>query len=351
MKSRLDLTILLFIILVLSACAPTSGSEPTTNELMDTKPDTTNTDTTIPTAIPTAVPIATAVPTSTPIPTSTAVPTPTNDLNTDANGESAPLSSLDTETKSVLIGTANVTGMEIALLESFPVQVNVAISGMLPDGCTTLGPIEVQQTENTFYVTVHTTRPAGMMCTQIVSEFKDSVALDVQGLKAGTYTVNLNGLMDTFTLDTDNPMSTPDTSSVPNGLDDADMATLMELTLQQALVAQQIPDYQLLTDKENVVLSDERINPALLPNLPGINLIVMTPGEIQQKADADGDFLYLRFQEITATSPDNVRISLGNTWATNSLMERVYVSGGGFTMEYTHTSDGWQGEITLKWES
>ena len=90
------------------------------------------------------------------------------------------------------------------ILESFPVQVHVNVTGYLGDGCTTLGNIETTQESDTFLVNITTQRPTEALCTQQLVGFEENVALDVQGLPAGTYTVDVNGVTDTFTLDVDN---------------------------------------------------------------------------------------------------------------------------------------------------
>jgi inhibitor of cysteine peptidase len=42
------------------------------------------------------------------------------------------------------------------------------------------------------------------MCTQALVPFEESIDLDVRGLPAGTYTVDVHGETATFTLDVDN---------------------------------------------------------------------------------------------------------------------------------------------------
>jgi len=42
------------------------------------------------------------------------------------------------------------------------------------------------------------------MCAQVMTPFEEVVALDVVGLKAGVYTVDVNGVGDTFELQMDN---------------------------------------------------------------------------------------------------------------------------------------------------
>ncbi len=103
---------------------------------------------------------------------------------------------------------ATVESLEVMILESFPVQVEVQVSGYLPDGCTELDEITVEQEGQDFILTVHTRRPTGeIACTQALVAFEETVALDVEGLEAGTYTVIAQEQQATFTLDVDNEMS------------------------------------------------------------------------------------------------------------------------------------------------
>lgn len=108
-----------------------------------------------------------------------------------------------------MAGRARVEQIEILILESFPVRVNVIARGNLPDGCTRIDQIEQQRQGNTFLVTITTARPADQMCTQALVPFEQVISLDVAGLKAGTYTVDVNGVQDTFELATDNSPPAP----------------------------------------------------------------------------------------------------------------------------------------------
>jgi hypothetical protein len=270
----------------------------------------------------------------------------------DPTATTAPVETIDPE--NLMIGEAQVETLDILIMESFPVQVNVHVTGYLGDGCTTLGDIETTQEGDTFLVHITTQRPADAMCTQQLVGFEENVALDVEGLPAGTYTVDVNGVTDTFTLDMDNSPQLPGTdegSIFDLGLPDEELTELLRLTLERALVAQEIPDYALLADQDEIVLSTENIDPALLPELDGVDLVTMSPEEIQAKADADGDFPYLRFQGFEAVSPDEVNISLGSSWAIGADSDMLYLSGGGFTINYTRTADGWTGEVTEAWIS
>ena len=106
----------------------------------------------------------------------------------------------------VITGEAMVESIEILLLESFPIQVLVVAQGNLPDSCTEISEITKEQDGNTFRVTITTTRPADAMCAEMLVPFEERISLDVVGLPAGVYTVNVNGVSDTFEFAVDNAM-------------------------------------------------------------------------------------------------------------------------------------------------
>jgi inhibitor of cysteine peptidase len=101
-------------------------------------------------------------------------------------------------------GTAQVDSIDILILESFPVQIHVLAKGHLPDSCTTIDHISEELDGATFRVTITTARPGGESCAQVLTPFEENIPLDVYGLAAGTYTVEVNGVTGTFTLDIDN---------------------------------------------------------------------------------------------------------------------------------------------------
>jgi len=103
---------------------------------------------------------------------------------------------------------ATVESLNILILESFPVQVEVQVSGYLPDGCTELDEITAEREGQEFIITVRTRRPTGdIACTQALVPFEETVVLDVEGLEAGTYTVIAQEQEAAFTLEVDNEIS------------------------------------------------------------------------------------------------------------------------------------------------
>lgn len=113
-----------------------------------------------------------------------------------------------------VVGQALVESVEVQILESFPVRVNLIVNGYLRDACTEIAEIRQQffgepfggdaGDENTFYVDILTVREAGALCAQVLMPFEETIPLDVAGLPAGAYTVVVNEVQTTFELAVDN---------------------------------------------------------------------------------------------------------------------------------------------------
>ena len=130
----------------------------------------------------------------------------------------------ETPSGDTIHGEAAVNAIDILILESFPVQIQVLARGYLPDGCTEIDTVSqidgVGQVrgDRTFTVTITTIRPADAICTQALVPFEETFSLDVYGLPAGTYTVDVNGVTGTFELAVDNaPQAEPDAPQTEPG--------------------------------------------------------------------------------------------------------------------------------------
>lgn len=110
---------------------------------------------------------------------------------------------------------ANVESIDILILESFPVQINVIAEGYLPDGCTEIDEINTEKEGNNFNITITTKRPKDAICTQAIESFKETIPLEVHGLSAGNYTVNVNGVTGSFELAVDNILEETPNSMPP----------------------------------------------------------------------------------------------------------------------------------------
>jgi uncharacterized protein YgiM (DUF1202 family) len=108
------------------------------------------------------------------------------------------------------VGKADVQSVEIQILESYPVQVNVIARGQLPDaGCTTIADVSQTRTGNTFTVTLTTKVDPLALCSQVITPFEHVIPLDVSSLLPALYIVNVNGVEGSFDLPNIQPTPAP----------------------------------------------------------------------------------------------------------------------------------------------
>lgn len=100
---------------------------------------------------------------------------------------------------------ALIEGIEIKIIESFPLQIHVVVSGLLPTPCHHPGPINKRFTDNRFEIAVNIIPPqAGTVCITVVEPFETTIPLDVYGLPAGSYQIFVNDKSESFVLNKDN---------------------------------------------------------------------------------------------------------------------------------------------------
>jgi inhibitor of cysteine peptidase len=119
-----------------------------------------------------------------------------------------PSGAAGTPSDELAYGTADVEEVTVQLMESFPVQVAVVAQGHLRDGCTEIHEVKssFDEENRTFSVEITTVRERDAVCTQALVPFEKRIELDVRGLRAGTYSVDVNGVREAFTLDVDNEL-------------------------------------------------------------------------------------------------------------------------------------------------
>lgn len=98
---------------------------------------------------------------------------------------------------------AKVTGVEVVVAESYPPQYFAVASGQLPDNCTGIDGSTQTMQARTIKITLVTARPEDAMCTTAVQPFEESIPINVDGLSAGQYTVEVNGVPATLNLTED----------------------------------------------------------------------------------------------------------------------------------------------------
>lgn len=104
-----------------------------------------------------------------------------------------------------IVQPALVESAEVRILESFPVQVQVEVTGLLSNGCAALTePVQVNGDDNTITITLNESYPADAACTLAMVPFTEVISVDVLGLPAGDYVVVVNNFGAGFSLAVDN---------------------------------------------------------------------------------------------------------------------------------------------------
>ncbi len=132
---------------------------------------------------------------------------------------------------------------------------------------------------------------------------------------------------------------------------DRGKAELIKLTLERAILDKEIPDYESIKDKRNIVLSTENIRKELVPRIKGLKLIVLNADEILDKADKEGVFSYLRFNRLNLQNSENAVVELWVGYAKPKNSNLGSLCSGGFTLFYKKVSGHWEvAYYIVKWQ-
>jgi hypothetical protein len=86
-----------------------------------------------------------------------------------------------------------IDSVEVLILESFPPQLQLLVSGYIPDGCQAKTHVDIEQVDNTFTVKIYRELPLGVMCPMVIVEYSDSISLGP--VQPGSYTIDVNGVI------------------------------------------------------------------------------------------------------------------------------------------------------------
>jgi|GEM_PF-2190655 len=113
----------------------------------------------------------------------------------DENGEISPLANSQSnenppEGNYMPVNTV-IESVEVAILESFPMQLQLTVSGYQPDGCDF--PVEVEQSVEGNDVTLHIYRnvPADAMCPMVLNPYEETIMVD-GSFEGGTVNIQIN---------------------------------------------------------------------------------------------------------------------------------------------------------------
>lgn len=89
--------------------------------------------------------------------------------------------------------------VEALIMESYPQQISLNVSGYQPDGCSF--PVVVQQTRegSTVRVSIYREMPIDIVCAMILQPYRDTIVLE-GAFEPGSYTIDVNGFVITVTI-------------------------------------------------------------------------------------------------------------------------------------------------------
>ena len=106
-------------------------------------------------------------------------------------------------------GEARVESVEALTLQTQPAKVSVVARGYLPDTCTMLDRVTQARTDKTFQIKLATVRRADVACAPTLVPFDKVISLDLADATPGTYSVNVNGVSNTFVVAASDASATP----------------------------------------------------------------------------------------------------------------------------------------------
>ena len=88
-----------------------------------------------------------------------------------------------------------VDNVEIITVGSNQADFFADVSGLLPDGCSQIGENVQEVNNSTIEVTLYSTRSDSECSFLTPTPFREKVSLDVRRIPAGTYVVEVNGVI------------------------------------------------------------------------------------------------------------------------------------------------------------
>ncbi len=219
---------------------------------------------------------------------------------------------------------ASIDNVEILVSDSVPPQVRVKVLGILPNNCSSIDEIIQIHEPDTFKIEISVFDRSSPECGSEPVPFQEFVTLDVAGLEAGSYAVDVNGQIIAFTLQDEQLTDTG--GAVISGRVWHDLCASTETDQGNSL--QPSPGCIELDDGRNMANGD------IDPDEPGLEGLLVELGEGTCPATGlavtitDYDGLYL----FSGISAGQYCISIDATMIQNAVILEVG--------EWTHDSGG-----------
>lgn len=91
-------------------------------------------------------------------------------------------------------GNAYVSDAQLLIMESYPVQISLSVSGELPTPCHEFRyEISQPDAENQIFIEIYSLVEPGQVCVEVLEPFAENISVPVADLPDGVYTVYVNG--------------------------------------------------------------------------------------------------------------------------------------------------------------
>ena len=145
---------------------------------------------------------------------------------------------------------------------------------------------------------------------------------------------------------------------LPEGIDDNDMRFVLGKAMEMALDPMVISDSVISLDTDSIYVSTQNVDVSFVPEIQGKNIVFLSPDEIQEKADTEGDFPYYAYDDpksahayIEITS-EKTTLSMRLIMAAGKNSPHFYLWGGGYTADFIRKEDNtWNINIYARWIS
>jgi hypothetical protein len=131
----------------------------------------------------------------------------------------------------------------------------------------------------------------------------------------------------------------------PNSVTDSDMAYIIDDALHIA-ISSRMPDHTEITyNKDYIIISSRNLNENWVPSsVGGYTVLLMTPEQLQAKADREGIFSFLSFDEIKIAD-GRVEFMMGYFPILPSGSTLMPLYGGGLWLKYVESYGQWNSSI------
>lgn len=134
----------------------------------------------------------------------------------------------------------------------------------------------------------------------------------------------------------------------------ADKDEIIKPMLEEALTRKSIPSYVNLIVGNDALLSTVNIESQRISNLAGLRLVLLSPSEIQARANRQGDLMYLEFGKFEPHG-SCAAVSLSNRWADGTTTietgPKSRLGEGCLYYVFYKRSGKWVGEFVDGWIS